>query len=455
MERERREQQGLPPTRPRGRGSKKKRDESMSSSIDTLSEASNMSTASMASSQTNSTTASVCSTPLLSSNTNSTDPSKQKRKYTRRKSKKSELNELPPKSQPPQAMHIINSTPLSHTSNTNGIVITTETTAEGTVELAPSLTQHTTGSSMSCYESIEQEGNLDGPFDGESLFVELPHGVDCNTSILVHPPSYNPEMSSDVYPNALQYDLAFAPSPSKHDTSNLNSSFNFEEVFASPKHDRNSSFLSPIKTPSKGLFYSPSRDSFLSPARQFSSPSILRKRKRDGESLNDKILSNTPIKKKSPMNPMGSPSFLFQSPSTPQHHTRDMSRKHLGKRLDFNDEHLITPPAQNQRMSMNSTPAATTTLFGGNLTNFSHINARVNGSAEKSMESFRSPSEKVPFTPERDISSLSFSPFSSRTSYHNNSPLSPRLPSPSFATKRYAYSQAESLFTALTKSEEV
>ncbi|KAG2379378.1 hypothetical protein C9374_007517 [Naegleria lovaniensis] len=455
LERERREQQGLPPTKPRGRSSKKKKEES---NLDAISEASTMSTNSLASSQTNnSTTASASSTPLLAAS----EQVKPKRKYTRRKSKKiseQNLSELPPKSQPPsQITTVMMSGSVASASDVNVSAMT---------EMHPLSLNNDNSALSSSYHQADNvvQDSVEGANYAETLFADLPGGVDPNSSILVPPPSYNPELSSEVYPNALQYDLSFSSSPSKQDSSMLNSSFNFEEVFASPKHDRNSSFISPIKnTPSKGLFFSPPRDSFLSPARSaFHSPSIFRKRKRDSEILQDRIAlnSNTPIKKKSPMNDrvLTSPNFLF-SPSTPQQHEKvrdnQSSRKVYStqKRLDFNDQELISTP-QNARSSSstNNTPAATTTLFGGGIANFSHINNKIN-SVDKNLDSFRSPSEKVPFTPERDLSSLSFSPFSTRTpSYTNASPISPRIPSPSNMTKRHAYSQAEMLFSALTRN---
>lgn len=446
LERERREQQGLPPTKPRGRSSKKKKEES---NLDAISEASTMSTNSLASSQTNSTTASASSTPLLAAS--GSEQVKPKRKYTRRKSKKIEQNpsELPPKSQPPTQITTImmsGSVPSSNDVNMSALT-----------EMNPN-----DSSALTTYQADAQDSGETANY-AESLFVELPGGTDLNSSILVPPPSYNPELSSDVYPNTLQYDLGFGSSPSKHDSSMLNSSFNFEDVFASPKHDRNASFISPIKnTPSKNIFFSPPRDS-LSPARSFYSPSILRKRKRDSETLQERIAlnSNTPIKKKSPMNDrtLTSPNFLF-SPSTPQQQEKardnqSSSRKVVSqKRLDFNDQELIqtTPQSTRASTSTSNTPAATATLFRGGISNFSHINSKIN-SVDKNLDSFRSPSEKVPFTPERDSSSLSFSPFSTRTpSYINASPISPRIPSPSSLTKRNAYSQAEMLFSALTRN---
>jgi len=424
IERERREREGLPPTKPRGRAAKKKKDDS----LDTISEcASTMSTASLASTQTTSTTASTCSTPLnatANSQGSAFKPTTAKRKYTRRKSKKIDT----PSSEIPKSQSLAS------------VIITETTTAEGSViELAPSLAS----SIHTSFDDSEQTQI----YMGESLFTEINSGVvDPNSSILVQPPTYNPDMSSDVYPNQLQYDL-IAPSPSKHDTSNLNASFSFDDMFASPKHDRNSSLFSPIKTPSKHLFFSPSKNDFLSPAKPFNSPSILRKRKREGDVSNqDRLILNTPTKKKSPQ--FESPCFLF-SPATPQNQSKDISRSKLGeaKRLDF--EEAITTP-QTQRTN---TPVSTTLLFGSS-TNFSQINTRINGSVDKLENTFRSPSDKLYHTPDRDLSSLSFSPFSAtKTSFLTSSPMSPRglIPSPSSVTKRNMYNRAEELFTALTK----
>ncbi|KAL9642601.1 hypothetical protein ABK040_011166 [Willaertia magna] len=417
MDRERREKEGLPPSKPRGRAAKKKKEmEALASSIDTISEASNMSTTSFASSATNSTTASTMSGQSTSTTT------KGKRKYTRRKSKKTDEEKIA-------------------TSQSGSVSLTPPTPIIPTLSIAPSLAS----------ESIPQ------PVFNESLFIELHPPTSAGIENI--PPvteAYNQEMGTDCYPNNLHFensDLSFQ-SPRKPEPKSLDDSMNFDELFKSPPRN--------CKVEN---FFSPERQSFMSPSRLFASPtkfspSILRKRRRENEK-NLNVNETTPKKKASPID-IGSPStFFLPSPSTPQQQRLISRGKNSTKRgLQFDEgptntsftspQTPLTHDSQIQSTPPSSSSSSSTTFLVPGITNFAAINAKINNSTDKHLDTFKSP-DKLPSTPERDVSSLSFNPFSPSglTSPSMRSPSSRLLASlfssPVDNTKANIYKQAETL----------